>query len=198
LGPFLKERDLRGSRFPAEDRVTVRKAAELLDDLNVRAPVAPQGTATVGVARQSVEQSDRAALVAEILAVVKRHIEEQPPGRRNDLIETSFECSVGDGASRGVGRVGAWRAAKDVARDLVEQQHQGQRALGQSFPRSQFADGAGFEIGEKGIAQRGIKFGGALEPDLAVLFARRVAGRPEPGIEESLGPLGKTQGGITV
>ena len=128
--------------------------------------------------------------------MVKRHVEEQPPGRRNEPVEAPCERPVGNGARRRVGRIGARRAAKDVARDLVEQQHQGERALGQSFPRPQFAGGTGFVIGEKSVAQRVVEFRGALEPDLAVLFACRVAGRPKPGIEQRLRPLGKAHGGI--
>ena len=53
---------------------------------------------------------------------MKRHIEEQPPGGWDQLVEAAFERPVGAGARRRVGRVSARGAAKDIARHLVEQQ----------------------------------------------------------------------------
>ena len=107
----------------AEDFVAVRKAPEAFDDLDIVAPVTTQRTTAIGIARQGVEECQRAALVGDVLAVMKRHIEEQPPGRRDQLVEAALERPVGGGARRRVGRIGARRAAKDVARHLVEQQH---------------------------------------------------------------------------
>src|SRR6516164_6447932 len=140
---FSEKSDLCLGRLPAKDFVAMRKAAKALDDLDIRSPVAAQSTTTIGVARQSTEQRDRAVLVGEILAVVIWHVEKPPPHLRNQSVEPASERPVGRSARCGVARIGAWRAAEDVARDLVEQQHQGQGTLGQSLPRAQFAGGAG-------------------------------------------------------
>ena len=67
---FGEKSDLCRGRLSAKDFVAMRKAAKALDDLDIRSPVAAQSTTTIGVARQSTEQRDRAVLVGEILAVV--------------------------------------------------------------------------------------------------------------------------------
>ncbi len=106
----------------AEDFVAVRKAPEQRDDLDIVAPVTTQRTASIGISRQGVEKCQRAPLIGDVLAVMKRHIEEQPPSRWDQLVEAAFERAISRGARRGIGRVSARGAAKDVARHLVEQQ----------------------------------------------------------------------------
>src|SRR5215472_3125433 len=189
--PRREECEFLGGRFPAENFIAVRKAAEPLDDLDIGASVTAQRTATVALALRAVEQSHRAALVGEVLAMVKRHVEKPPPRLGNQPVEPAGERPVGGGTRDRVGGVGARLVAKDVARDLVEQQHQGERALGQRFPRPQLAGRTGFVIGEKSRAQGGVEFRSALEPDVAVPLADGVAGWPEPGIEKRLRPLRK-------
>src|ERR1700682_2077808 len=83
------------SRFPAKDRVPVRKTAEALDDLDIRVPVATQGIGSIGIARQRFEQGPRAALVVDVLAVMERHVEKSPPDRRNQLVEAAGERAIG-------------------------------------------------------------------------------------------------------
>jgi monovalent cation:proton antiporter-2 (CPA2) family protein len=112
--------DLGGGRSPPKDFVAVRKAPEALDDLDVGAPVTTQRTAAIGISRQGFGKCQRAPLVSEIFAVMEWHIEEQPPGRRDHLVEPAFERPVRRSACRRIGRVGAGRPAKDVARHLVE------------------------------------------------------------------------------
>ena len=48
---FGKESDLGGGGLPPEYLVAVRKAPKALDDLDVRAPVAAQRAAAIGIAR---------------------------------------------------------------------------------------------------------------------------------------------------
>jgi len=161
----------------------VRKAPEALDDLDIGAPVTTQRTAAIRISRQGFGKCQRAPLVSEIFAVMEWHIEEQPPGRRHHPVEPAFERPVRRGACRRIGRIGAGRPAKDVARHLIEQQHQGESALSLGFPREQHPSGCRFVIGEKLSAQRGVEFDIASEPDFPVLLAPRVTGRTEPEIE---------------
>ena len=100
----------------------MRKAPEPFDDLEIGASVTTQRTAAIGIPWQGIEKCQRAPLVGDVLAVMKRHIEEQPPGGWDQLVEAAFERSVGGGVRRRVGRVSARGAAKDIARHLVEQQ----------------------------------------------------------------------------
>src|SRR5262249_52496701 len=153
FGPLGEEGDLGRGRFAAEDRVAVRKSAEALDNLKIRSAVTAQRSGAVGIAWLGFEQSPRPALVVEILTVMKRHIEKPSPDRRNPLVEAALERPVGGGAGRRIGRVGARRAAEDVARDLIEQQHQSKRALRQRLPRRQRSSGGGLVIGEKVATQ---------------------------------------------
>jgi hypothetical protein len=91
----------------------VRKSTEELDHLEIRAAITALRTAAFRIARHGAKQSDRAALVGEVLAVVERHIEEAAPHQRHEPVETAFERAVGYTARRRVGREGARRLAED-------------------------------------------------------------------------------------
>jgi hypothetical protein len=163
----------------------MRKPAEALDDLDIRVPVATQGTAAIGIARLGVEQYLRAALVVDVLAVMKRHMEEPTPHRRKQLVEAAGERPVGGATCGRVGRVGARRAAEDVARDLVEQQHQGKSAFRQRLPRGQRPGGGRLVVGEEISAQRRVEIR-CSRLDLARfsrpdrLAPNRIGKRPRP------------------
>lgn len=108
----------------------MRKAPEPLDDLYVETPVTAQSPAAIPISREGVEKCHRAALVGEVFAVMKRHIEEQPPGRWDQLVEPAFKRPVRRRARRRIGYISVRRPAKDVAGHLVQQQHERERALG--------------------------------------------------------------------
>jgi len=120
---------------------------------------------------------------------MERHIEKYPPSRRESLVEAAFDRPVRRGACRRVSRIGARRPAKDIARHLVEEQHQGRGSFWRCFPRPQRPGGGRFVIGQKFPAQCRIELLGGLEPDLAVPLAPRVALRPKPEIEQRCCPI---------
>jgi hypothetical protein len=73
--PLCKEGYFFRRRLAAKDFIAVRKAPEALDDLDIAAPVTTQRTSAIGISRQGFKQTDRAALVGDIFAVVEWHIE---------------------------------------------------------------------------------------------------------------------------
>ena len=73
----------------------MRKSTEELDHLEIRAAITALRTGAFRIARHGAKQSDRAALVGEVLAVVERHIEEAAPHQRHEPVETAFERAVG-------------------------------------------------------------------------------------------------------
>ncbi len=182
--------DLLRCRLAPEDRVAVREAAKAFDHVDIAHRIAA-GALAPGAVGQAFEQFERAALVGEVFAVVQRHVEELAPGRRQGVIKAARQRVLGDGAGRRVSHVGARRVAKDVARDLVEQQHQRQGALRRRLPSCQRTRGGALVIGEKQLPQPLVVLRGAAEPELAMRFALGVARRPEPEIDQRLRPFGQ-------
>ena len=74
-------------------------------------------------------------LIVEVLTVLEWKVEEQP---LLPLLEAEIELAIhrpiGDGARLLVGGEGAGRTAIEIARELIEAQQQGERALGAVLP----------------------------------------------------------------
>ena len=115
-----EECDFLRRRWPAEDFVAVRKAPELLDDLEVGYAITAQAAGAIGISRQGIEERYRAPLIGEIFAVMERHVEEDPPDGWKQPVEAAFKRPVCRSAGGRVGGISAWRAAEDVARQLIE------------------------------------------------------------------------------
>ena len=104
-------------------RVAVREAAEALDHVAVLLRIAE----LIFVAERG-EQQHRAVLVVEILAVLERHVEEAALLRLELLVEARGRPRALAIAERQmIGRELLGVAAEHVARELVEQDHAGER-----------------------------------------------------------------------
>src|SRR5688572_11175905 len=109
----------------AEDRVAVGEAAELLDHVAMQDRVAQD----LGIGRAALAAKlDRAVLVVEVFAMLERQIEEKALLLVLEMeIEAAVDGPIGDEARLGVGGERTRRAAKHVARELIEAQQQRQR-----------------------------------------------------------------------
>ena len=94
----------------------------------------PGRPGTGGIARHQIQP---AALILQIFAVLERQVEEQPPGRRHVAVEAAGERPVRGGQRKMVAGPDARGAAEDVARHLIEQHDQRQRAQGRVLPIGQ-------------------------------------------------------------
>ena len=84
--------------------------------------------AIAGSSAASLRKSRTIPLVVEILAVLKRQIDERPLDRRQRQVESARDRIFRRRERAGIGREGARMAAENVARKLIEQKNQGQRA----------------------------------------------------------------------
>ena len=100
----------------------MREAAKALDDVAVLL-----GIVELVIVAEVDEQQHRAVLVVEILAVLERHVEELALGRCELLVEALVDRSLGDRERQMIGRELLGMAAEHVARELVEQDHAGER-----------------------------------------------------------------------
>jgi hypothetical protein len=76
-----------------------------------------------------------------------------------------------------------------MLRDLVEQQQEGEGSVGCRFPRFELPCGGLLVIGKEEVTQPVVVFGGALEPDLAMVVAFRIVRRAKPEIDQRPRPL---------
>src|SRR5579862_16388 len=123
-----EELKLGGGRGAAQHRVAMRKAAEAADDFEVMLGVLDVTGHRGNLRGEPVKEPRRFLLVGEILAVLKRHIDERPLDRGQRQVESARDRVFGRRARLGVGREGARMAAEHVARKLIEQKNQSQRA----------------------------------------------------------------------
>src|SRR5438132_7260927 len=99
-----EEGELGRGRFPATDRVLVRKPAQALDDLDIRLPVEAQGTGPIGIARQRFEQDSRAPLVVDILGLFRFGFRLARVARaRRVLARSGLDRAAASGPARRVG-----------------------------------------------------------------------------------------------
>ena len=85
----------------------------------------------LGIAERG-EQQQRLALVAQILAMLERHVEEAAPLRRHAVVIAALDRALGDGERQRIGRELIGMAAEHVARELVEQDDRRERLVGRA------------------------------------------------------------------
>lgn len=83
--------------------------------------------AAVGL--EGAKQGDAPILVGKRFAVHERHIEEEPPVMRLAHVEATGQREVSDLPGFRIGGKGLRRIAEQVARQLVERQHERQGAI---------------------------------------------------------------------
>src|SRR3982750_3381120 len=99
----------------------MRKAAEALHDFGV-ALRPPQGVGQ-SVACEPGEELERARLDRSTFRMLKRHVEKPPLEERELAIRTLRHGPVRGGERFDIARECARRAAKRIARELIEEQH---------------------------------------------------------------------------
>src|SRR5690606_30927593 len=105
---------------------------------------APEALDHLAVADREIEKEARAdpllhelagpLLVGQVLAVLERQIEEDAPLGRKLEIEAAADRAARHRQGAGVAREGGRRVAEHVARELVEQDDERQRAFGRVGP----------------------------------------------------------------
>ena len=141
------------------------KAAKALDDGKMLKSTAHR-IRHLGVLRMALPRHrQRPMLMMEALAVHEGQAEEQPLRRRQLVIKATREAALGNVQSLGIGGKGARLAAKEVPRDLIEQQDERQGAPRRFLPVVQLPRCRPFMIGSK------------LPPDRVI--ERRIAAEPQ-------------------
>ena len=119
---FLQEQAFIGRGVPAQYVVAMREAAEALDDVVMTNCVLQKLLAGILV------QADRKFLIGQILGMRERQVEEDASRCVDLLVMAGSDRFSGEVASERVGRIHVTGAAEAVARELVEQDHEGERA----------------------------------------------------------------------
>ena len=122
-GHHLAGGDLVGTRRAAEHRIAVREAAEARDDVVVLA----WRSRAARSSPSSVNSSNDAVLVVEILAVLERHVEEPRSRGSSSSSKPLVDRRLGDRQREVIGRELVGVTAEHVARELVEQDHRRER-----------------------------------------------------------------------
>ena len=156
----------------------MREAAEAGDDVAVLG-----GRLQVLLAADRVEQRAGQELVGQHLAVAERHVEEQPMVRAE-----GHGIEAGERKPRHLDRLsvaaeGARRPAEAVARELVAEKDQRQRAFGRVPPAIEVARHRLLDPAAEARHRLGVEVGRAAPPDVAGLTVFGMAGRKEPEIE---------------
>ncbi len=126
--------------------------------------------------------------------MLERQIKEHPPGSWHRQVEAVRQRPLGCCQCLGIAGEGSRRAAKDVARHLIEQHHQCQRAFRAPFPILEHAGDCMVMVGREAMAHCSVELGRAAKPDLAVMQPLRILGRSKPEIEQS--PRALRQGAV--
>ena len=131
----------------------MRKAAEADDDIAM-----VLGPAVIGFAlHPGLEQFDLAVLVGEVLRMLEGQVEEPPDVALNLQVVPGLQRLPGDHPCQGIGGEGMARAAEGVARKLVQQDQQGQRALRRLRPVIQRPPGSGMVCDLESLAEQGVE-----------------------------------------
>ena len=129
------------------------KAPEARDDV-----VVVLGPAVVGFALHSgLEQFDLPRLISEVLRMLQRQIEESPDVALYLQVVPGLQRLPGDHPSQGIGGEGMARTAECVARKLVKQDQQGQRALRRRGPGIQRPPGSSMVPRLEPLAEQGVE-----------------------------------------
>ena len=197
VGSLGHEGDLGRGRWPAEDFVAVRKAAEALDDLDIgaaRNDAKNRRDRDFAAGRRTRPPSAVGRRCSRCDGTAYKRTTARPAGpagrtrvrapgrpRRAPPRRSHRRAACRERCCAAPGRAAAPRRARPLPR----------------LPTSRSAAAGGrLVIGEKLAAQRRIELLGALEPDLAVPLAVGIAGRSEPEIEQRLRP-GRAASGVS-
>lgn len=154
----------------------MRKTPETINDSLVRLGVTRQ----LGIVERG-KQRQRLRLVSRLLAVLERQVEKHPL----ILAETPIQPRVDSlPRKRKCGRIGrerAWRAAKHIARELIECDHGGKRCAGIEGRLGRHLAHELIVKGEKPISDKCIRCFRLREPGLAIKLA-------EPEVENLVSP----------
>lgn len=156
---LIQERLLLQRRLATERPVAVRKMAEAGDD-----PVVMLGPAIVGGAVQRLEQRKRPILIRHGFRVLERQVEEAAQSHLRPLIKAGRQGLTRQAQRQRIGGEGVAGPAKDVARKLIQQDHQGQGSLRRLHPAVELAPGGGEVRLSKPLAEIGVEGGVLGEP----------------------------------
>ena len=156
---LIQERLLLQRRLATERPVAVRKTAEAGDD-----PVVMLGPAIVGGAVQRLEQRKRPILIRHGFRVLERQVEEAAQSHLRPLIKAGRQGLTRQAQRQRIGGEGVAGPAKDVARKLIQQDHQGQGSLRRLHPAVELAPGGGEVRLSKPLAEIGVEGGVLGEP----------------------------------
>jgi len=160
--PALIEKVLLLSRHcAAEDWIAVGKPPEVFDDVAMAL-----GKRGVGLVKPA-NQFHGAVLVGDVFGMTERQIVEAPQLTRHFQVMTGHDGAIGSSAGLRIARIHPWRAAKRVARKLVEQQDQRQGARWRRQPAVQLAARCGLVRLQKALAESTIEIRILGEPQLA-------------------------------
>ena len=118
---------------PAERAVAVREAAKARDD-RVMALGIVERAGESRVAGQRGGELDAQLLIGEVFAVLEGQIDKLPPSARQRAIEAARQSGTRGPARRGITGEGLGAAAKEIVRQLIEQQDQREARLGFERP----------------------------------------------------------------
>src|SRR5262249_27363734 len=113
----------------AERFIAMREAAETPDDVAVQ--LCPAGEVRVA---ECINKRDGARLVGLVLRMLERKVKKQSLRCRHRLIEAARDRALGHRAGHRIGCEGAGVGAKHVARELIEQEDEGERVLRRGLP----------------------------------------------------------------
>ena len=112
-------------RYPPQHRIAMRETPEAANDVAVQF-----GKAQVFQVAQQLEHRHRALLVLQAFRVFERQVNEGAQLRRQLAVQPILDGAHGVMPRQPVGGKGVRSATETVARELVQQDLQGQRALG--------------------------------------------------------------------
>ncbi len=121
------------------------------------------------------------------------HVDEAAARRRKLAIEASRDGVPRGAPRRRIARVGARRIAEEIARELIEQENEGEIGVALAQPAIVGAGRRALMIGAEAAAGA-VEFGLALEPHLALAAVLRRPRRAEPEIEQRGDPGGIGRG----
>src|SRR5579864_4271143 len=188
---LLEERDFLGRRRASQYLVAMREAAESAD--HVAVTLGPwERFIEAGFRRERCEERDGAVLLRKQFTVLERHVQEPALERFERSVEFALDGILGRRQRAGIAGEGVGRAAKGVARELVEQ-HDARKTSGRR--RAPVAESAGnarsecraeahtnciverIVLAEPGVARHS-------PPRRCFVHARLAGARNEPEIED--------------
>ncbi len=129
-----------------------------------------------GLLAQALEAAHGLVLQGQRLGVHQGHVEEHTGHHGQALVLAAGHGRVRERLGARIAGEGARLAAEQVARQLVQQEHQGQAAQGRVGPIGQAAGQRFVHQGAVAVAQLLVLLGVETEPELVAWFAGPMAG----------------------